>query len=41
MQAPTYAEFETFRKVSAWISANASALSRVEDTTIQSPLDIF
>jgi hypothetical protein len=27
MQAPTYAEFETFNKVSAWIFANAPSLS--------------
>jgi len=47
MQAPTFAEFETFRKVSTWISDQASRLASappcelVEDKPIPSPLDIF
>lgn len=47
MQAPTFAEFETFRKVSTWISDQAPRLASappcelVEDKPIPSPLDIF
>ena len=47
MQSPTYAEFQTFNKVAAWIFSNAPQLASappsrsVEDLTIHNPLDIF
>lgn len=47
MQAPTYAELQTFKKVAAWLATQAEPLASipisrsVEDLTIQNPLDIF
>ena len=47
MQPPTYAELQTFKKVSIWLATQAEDLTSkppsrsVEDLTIQNPLDIF